>query len=379
MSLEVLAGRAGHTKGWLSKIENGSLRLEKREDIAALAQALEVSADTLLGEPAPEVQPGRRPWSIAPLRAVLLDCAPDDPPDVRPRPVALLRQLNGEADRSLRWSDYDGLLRDLPPLIGELEAHAAGPGGPGRDEALRLLILALANAGIILRYVSHPDLAWVAAERSRQAARMLGDPVWDGAAAYGLAHARSSANRPRALLATPRLADGLEAHAGSVMGRDVYGMMRLTAALACAVQGDHAAAAEQAAEAARVAGGMDDRPDAWELFGPANVGVWRTSLAVEAGNAADALRFAGAVNPRALASGNRRGALRIEKARAYAMLGGGHEAEAVAELRAAEKLSPAQVHNAPMVRDLVGHMLNEARRNAGGRDLRGLAWRMGII
>lgn len=379
MTLEQLAGRAGRSKAWLSNIENGRRALERRGDIAALAAALEVSADALTGEPAPEVQPGRRPWNLAPLRAVLLDHAPDDPPDVRARPVTELREANDGADRALRWSDYDGLLRDLPPLIGELEVHASGPGDPDRDEALRLLILALSLAVIILRYTQHPDLAWVAAERSRQAAAMLGDPVWAGAAAFGAAHARPSANRPRSLLVTPGLADDAESLAGgSRMGREVYVMLRLSAALACAVQGDHSAAADHGAEAAWAAEGLGDRADAWELAGRSNVGVWRASLAVEAGDASSALRFAGAVNPKALASGNRRGALKIETARAYAMLGG-KDREAVTELRQAEKLSPAQVHNTPLVRELVSHMLDQARREAGGRELRGLAWRMGVI
>lgn len=378
MTLEQLAGRAARSASWLSKVERGLLPLEKRADIAALAGALEVSADALLGQPAPEVQPGRRPWNLAPLRAALLDFAPDDPPDVRARTVAELRDATDAADRALRWSDYDGLLRDLPGLIGELEVHCAGPEGPGRDEALRLLVLACAGAGIILRMAGHPDLAWVAAERSRRAAGMLGDPVWEGASAFGAAAARPSANRPRALLVMPRVADRMEPLAGaSRTGREVYGMLRLSAALACSVQGDHAGAAEQGAEAARAAEGLGDSPDAWELFGPANVGVWLTSLAVEAGNAEKALAHAAGVNPRALASNNRRGALRVEKARAHAMLG--QPRQAVAELRAAERLSSPQVLGAPLVRELVAAMLEKARREAGGRDLRGLAWRMGIL
>jgi transcriptional regulator with XRE-family HTH domain len=36
MSLEVLAGLTGRSKGWLSKIENGHARLERRQDIAAI-------------------------------------------------------------------------------------------------------------------------------------------------------------------------------------------------------------------------------------------------------------------------------------------------------------------------------------------------------
>ena len=77
---------------------------------------------------------------------------------------------------------------------------------------------------------------------------------------------------------------------------------------------------------------------------------------------------------RARSSANRRAALRMEKARALSMLGPGHDGEAVAELRAAERLSPAQVHNHPMIRDQVAHML----RRASGSELQGLAWRMGV-
>ena len=56
-----------------------------------------------------------------------------------------------------------------------------------------------------------------------------------------------------------------------------------------------------------------------------------------------------------------------------------YSGDAITELRAAERLSPAQVRNNPLVREMVAHMLNSARREAGGRDLRGLAWRMGLV
>lgn len=377
LTLEQAAGRAGRSKAWLSNIENGKRKLDRREDIAALAAALEVSADTLLGEPAPEVQAGRRAWNLAPLRAALLDASPGDPPDIPARPVSVLAEMNRQADAALRWSRYDELLPLLPSLIGELEVRAGGSGGEDRDEALRLLLPATATAVITLRYAGQPDLAAWAAERGRQAAAMTGDPVLAGAAAFAAAHARSSANRPRALMTAPGAADALDAVAGdSLYARQVCGMLRLSAALACAVGGDHAGAAGHGEEAARIASRMDDDPDAYELFGPSNVGVWRAALAVEAGSAEDALRFAGAVRPRALASGNRRAALKIERARALAMLGArDRDAEAVVELRQAERLSPAQVHGSPLLRELVRDLLERA----AGRDLRGLAWRMGVV
>jgi transcriptional regulator with XRE-family HTH domain len=378
MTLEETAGRVGKSKGWLSMVENGRLPLERRSDIAALAEALQVSADTLIGQPAPEIQRGAPQWNLGPLREVLLDAGIDDPPDVRARPVCELAALAGEVDAALRKADYDTMLARMPSLLGELQVQAVTAGTQDREESLRLLVLAGGSASIMLRHFGQTDLGWIAAERGRQAARLLGDPAWEGAAAFEAAHARSSANRPRALLATPRIADRTEAEAGDGrFAREVVGMLRLSAALACAVQGNHAGAAEQGAEAARIAAPLADRADAFELFGPANVGVWRTSLAVEAGDAAAALKYASTVNPRALASHNRRGALRMEKARALAMLD--RVPEAVAELRAAERLSPAQVHNAPLVRELVGYLLDKAQREAGGRDLRGLAWRMSLI
>lgn len=44
--------------------------------------------------------------------------------------------------------------------------------------------------------------------------------------------------------------------------------LHLSAALACAVQGDHSGVRVHGAEAAGVAQRLDDRPDAFELFGP---------------------------------------------------------------------------------------------------------------
>ncbi|MEW2358859.1 helix-turn-helix transcriptional regulator [Spirillospora sp. NPDC029432] len=375
-SLETVAGLVGRSKAWLSKIENGHARLERRADIAALADVLEVSADYLMGGPAPEVQPERRRYNLMALQRVLLDAAPDDPPDVRARPVDVLRAEVERVDAALRDADYATIARTLPDAIGELYVHAAGPDGPGRDEALRLVVRACGScATCTLRHLGEVHLAWIAGERAQQAADLLGDPVWRAAAAFGRAHARSSANRPRALMLTPRIADEVEPYIGDdPFAHQVYGMLRLSSALALQIDGDDRGAAENAAEAARHAEELGEDPQAFELFGPANAGVWRTSLAVESGEAAAALGYADAVEPRALASKNRRAALWMERARARAMLG--HRPEAVTrELRLAERLSPQQVHHHPLVRELVADLMHRA----GGRDLRGLAWRMKLI
>jgi transcriptional regulator with XRE-family HTH domain len=378
MSLETLAGLTGRSKGWLSKIENGHSRLERRQDIAAIAEALEVSADSLVGEPAPDIQRHSRPYNFRPLRAALLDATIDDPRDAPARPVAVLAELTAGQDAALRRADYAVLTQQLPGLLDELQVQAATAEGASRELALRLLVQACASAMITLRHFGLNDLAWVSADRGRRAAELLDSPVWRAAAAFECAHARTAADKSQALLSSAGRAEELQPHLGDdLFAREVYGMLHLSAALASAVQGDHDAADAHGAEAAEIAARLGERPDSFELFGPANVNVWRASLAVEAGNAGKALTYAEAVDPRELASGNRRAALRMEKARAYAMLG--RDADAVRELRQAERLSPAQVRHSPLIRELVTHMLSRARREAGGRDLRGMAWRMNIV
>lgn len=378
MSLETLAGLTGHSKGWLSKIENGRARLERRQDIAAIATALAVSAESILGVPSPEIRPRAPSLGLLPLRAVLLDTAIDEPPDVPARPVGVLADLAAAQVQAVHSADYDVIATVLPGILGELQVYAAAEGGADRDVALRSLVQACSAAMIMLLHFRQNDLAWVAADRGRQAAHILGNPVWIGAAAFESAMARPSASRSHALLSASQRADELEPHIGDdALAHQVYGMLRLTAALACSVQGNHAGAADHVAEAARIAAPLGDRPAAFGRFGPANVGVWRTSLLVEAGNAGEALACADQARPAMLASNLRRAGLEIERARAHAMLG--RDAEAIASLRQAERLSPVMVPHNAMARELVADMLTRARREAGGRDLRGLAWRMNLI
>jgi hypothetical protein len=44
----------------------------------------------------------------------------------------------------------------------------------------------------------------------------------------------------------------------------------------------------------------------------------------------------------------------------------------------AEHLAPQLIHNDLLVRETVAGLLRQARRDAGGRELRGLAWRMEV-
>src|SRR4051812_11224766 len=99
-TIEAVAGLAGRSKGWLSQVENGRTRLDRRSDIRALAEALEVSASDLLGEPAPAIRPRDREYGdVVRLREVLLDSSLDNPPDIPARPLRGLAEL---ADGDIR-------------------------------------------------------------------------------------------------------------------------------------------------------------------------------------------------------------------------------------------------------------------------------------
>lgn len=52
--------------------------------------------------------------------------------------------------------------------------------------------------------------------------------------------------------------------------------------------------------------------------------------------------------------------------------------EGVAALLRAEKIAPQRIRPNPFVREAVGDLLRRARRDAIGRELRGMAYRIGL-
>jgi transcriptional regulator with XRE-family HTH domain len=378
MSLEILAGLAGRSTGWLSQIERGLRPLERRSDIAALASALRVSPTDLLAVELPPPIAGEAE-GIGQLRELLHNTAIDDPPDVSARPLRALADVAiGPLASYRRDSDYVRVARDVPPILAELHVHAAAGDECDRVGALRLIVDLSTAATFAARHLGSVDLAWIAADRARQAAGLLEDPVYEGAAWFARAHAQPTAGQARPLRRAATAAERIQPHLGQdVRAHQVYGMLHLTAALGAQVQGDDDTAREHLDEAERIAAEMGERPDAWQVFGPANVGTWRTMLEVEAGRPDKALAVVATIDPTPLSKG-RRAALAMETARAHAMLGRNHEGQTVQSLREAERLAPERVHRTPLVRELVADMLDHAHRTAGGRDLRGLAHRMGI-
>jgi hypothetical protein len=156
-------------------------------------------------------------------------------------------------------------------------------------------------------------------------------------------------------------------------------MANLTAALACAAQRQDELTETHLTEAASIAEqiGMDVSPRVPSLnFGRTNVGIWRVALAVELGQGARVLEIASTVRLENV-SRARQAAFWIDYGRGLLTERKHHE-RGLGALMKAEQLAPQQVRNNVFAREVVGDLLRAARREAGGRDLRGLAYRMGI-
>jgi hypothetical protein len=111
-------------------------------------------------------------------------------------------------------------------------------------------------------------------------------------------------------------------------------------------------------------------------FGAPNVGMHRLSVAVELGDAEAAVRAVERVRPEEIPYPARKASYWSDAGRAYARLH--RDDEAVRAFRQAEDLASLRVRLHPLVREAVADMIDRRQRAAVGRELRGLAYRMGL-
>ncbi|HEY3610002.1 MAG TPA: transcriptional regulator, partial [Pseudonocardiaceae bacterium] len=162
---------------------------------------------------------------------------------------------------------------------------------------------------------------------------------------------------------------------------EIRGMANLTAALAAAAQGQEDVAQTHLMEARSLAELIDAEVSPWignvnQQFGRTNVGIWRVAIGVELGHGAQVVEIASTVHLETTTR-IRQTAFWIDYGRGLLAERKTRERGLVALLRA-EKLAPEQVRNNVFAREAVTDLLTTSRREAGGRELRGLAYRMGI-
>lgn len=374
-SQEVIAGLAGISASHLSRLESGGRALDRRSLIANLATALEVAPSEITGGTTvatPDEADEDR--ALNNMRLALLAVTMGEPRGEPGTSAALTARVTDvlEAQRHCRYAQVG---QALPVLIRDL--HATVNEHREEREVLPLIVLThVQGTQAWLMDIGGPiDLAWQAATLARHAAERLDDDMAHAVSAFGVAFGLLSAGAfDLAASTVSRVSAGTDTNDAM----QVTGMLSLTSSLIAAAASDHAertAALEHAAELAERTG---DEGNALGFgFGPSNVGVWRMSVALEAGEHADAARIATTVNPKALPSPTRQSAYWREYGRALARMPRRH-ADAVRMLRRAEKISPARIHRHPFMRSILAELLTRAKDDAIGRELRGMAYRAGL-
>ncbi len=377
MDQQVLAGLAGFSQGHLSKIERGLIPVDKRSTVEAFARALEVSpgdltgADTFLTPGASEEH-----TALDPLRLALADVEWGEQLE---GPVAPWPQIEQDlnAVNALRpLADYSRLTGLLPSLVRNLHGSLEGT---HRQDALVGLTDCYTAAWAAAKNLGAPDLAQVAARHLRDVTAHLDGLEWEGLAAWTRVNAISSSARQRAYVVATRAADRLDEGLDRPEVAELYGMLHLSAALGSTVAADYDQANAHLQEAEKTARrpGVGSKNFARQSFGTGNIAIWKTMIAVESGEGGRAAEIAARVDPDTLpASRSRRAAWHIDIGRGLAMER--RDEDAIAAFRVARQLAPQRARANPWVREAVTDMYERARRDAVRKDLRGMAYWLGI-
>jgi transcriptional regulator with XRE-family HTH domain len=373
LSIRATAELSGLSYSYLAKIERGEKPVNNRQVLEAVARTLRVSPAELTGKPyapADQVSEDVRAGVLA-VEDALTGWWVGEVPDRPRRPWETVRADLARLNQVLRPNaEFAAQVELLPGLIQDLLTAAADPAH--RRDALVGLLATYKSAAYLVHDLGFTGLPTIAVDRMRQAADELDDPMWTTYAAYQRAQLLSGANRPRQYQLAVEVA---EAPGGRTETR---GLAHLTAALASAAQGHDDAARTHLGEAAELAELIDADVSPWAQtnFGRTNVGIWQVTIGLELGMGARVAEIAATVEPGGVSQSRQaafwmdlgRGLLTERKTRNRGL----------AALLKAERIAPQKVRNNVFVREAVADLLRQARRDAGGRELRGLAYRMGV-
>lgn len=383
LSQKELAIEVGRSESWVSQVERDVLKVERVPVLRALADALGVSVRELRPE-AIASDAGSETGRAGDMDALRMAMTGHPTPDLllgeHPEQTADVEGLAGrvaEAWSLTHASDFAALNAVLIELLPNLERAWRRAGEPQRRALARLLADAYQAAASAFARLDEADASWVAADRSITVAELGGDPLGAVAGLFRMAHAFITLRRLDQAEHVART--GMSALVPVVASPDaepaalsLYGALNLVLAIVHARAGRRAEAREAIAEGRRIGDLLGaDRNDYETEFGPTNVELHAIAVAVELGDAGEALDLASTVDATGL-SAERQSRLFIDLARAHAQRR--HVGEAVQALLEAERHAPEQVHTHALARQLVRDLIILAGRRASD-DLLALARR----
>ena len=379
LSQPELARMIDRSVAWVSQVERGVRKVDRMSVLETVAAALDVPLAELAAEAPVVAAVTEEPPGAGGLRLVLSGA------------YALRAMLNGRHPPALstlraktrqawdlthagRYADLTDLLRGLVP---DLETAARTAPEAQRAEAFELMAAAYQACSAALAKLGEPEAAWIAADRSMTAAERAGDPMLVAAGAFRLVLVFITARHYDQAEETARTAaDALQPRAdeGDPQAMSLWGALTLQRAVIASRRNDPDTAYEQLERASEVAGRLGEgRNDYNTEFGPANVALHEIAVAVELGDAGRALRVTASVDTSGL-SPERQARMLIDVARAHAQRR--QVAEAVTALRQAEQITPEQVREHDLARQLVADLLT--MQEPPSSELRDLAGRLGL-
>lgn len=383
LTLRATAELAGISPAYLSLIESGDRAVQKRSTLEAIARALRVSPVELGALPVrgvvdQEVQKALD--ALADVEAALTDVALGEH-TVSPQPwEAVAADVNQLCSVLRPRGDIAGQMRLLPSLIRELNA-LVGTDPKHKRQALEALMLVLYVAAFATKAVGARGTPGLAALHMCEVAEELDEIRWLGLAAFARAQTLASGARQRSRELSIAAADQIQPYVLDDRVRQLYGMLHLNAALASAALREEDRAADHLREAKEL---VESAPDPVGLgwanlaFCRTNVQFWEVSIHLELGDPGRVVELSKEIMPEHHASWSRQGAYFTDLARALAANRSTRE-DAVMALLRAEELAPVRTRMNVWARETVVDLMRRVRRDdAAGRELRGMAYRMGI-
>ncbi|MGW0629809.1 helix-turn-helix domain-containing protein [Streptomyces sp. NPDC002758] len=389
MSQSDLAAAMGRSESWVSQVERGVQPVERLSVLQALADALNVPVRELRPDAAPaeEVEPEEPTKSndLDGLRVALtghpaLGSLFQQPPAEPTPTLADFRQEVEEAWTLVHASSYAALSDHLAKLLPSIEAAVRHAPAGERTELHALRAKAYQVAAASFTRQDQADAAWVAADRALQAAELAGQPLEVVASLFRMAHAflrqqhvdqAEQAAKSAVAVLSPRA----EVPACPPEELSLLGAMNLVLAVINAREGNRGQTHEHIDRARGIAARLgEDRNDFDTEFGPTNVEIHAVSTAVELGDAGLALEVAQEIDASGL-SPERQARFLLDVARAHAQRR--HVGEATAALLEAEALTPEQIHDHHLAREVIRDLIQLSEPRVP-ESLRGLAERSAV-
>jgi tetratricopeptide (TPR) repeat protein len=296
------------------------------------------------------------------------------------RQLNKLRSLHGEVWALVHAGRYTELAPILTELIPGLEAATRSSTGTVQTEARELLGDAYRATAAMMAKLGETDAAWIAADRAGFCAERAGSPLAVAAAMFRMAHVFLALGQTdQAHHVAHNAAEALAAKVTPRADADLlslYGAFHLVLAVAAARDNQRTDAHRYLDTARAIAEQLgEDRNDYGTEFGPTNVAIHAVSIAVELGDAGQAIELSRHVEAGTL-SPERQSRYLLDLAQAHAMRR--QIGEALRALLDAERIAPGETR----VHHLGRAVTRDLLQLAGPRpraELRDLAERFGVL